>query len=159
MAGYNISPSICAHKLLFSECLLLDLFIDFSEGRQMGRLTACYCFDVFDFRHFCFPPVREWLFCLFLAKMWTGAERKVIDRATVTMELFGEVRGGGTIWDLGVWSYLTVGLLFGLTLPGISAHGFLRGGGWGKGLYSSKTIKANLSERETAIQREASGRG
>ena len=49
---------------------------------------------------------------------------------------------------MGFWSYLTVGLLFGLTLPGVSAHGFLRGGGWGKGLYSSKTIKGILRKKE-----------
>lgn len=30
---------------------------------------------------------------------------------------------------MGVGSYLTVGLLFGLTLPGVSAHGFLVGRG------------------------------
>lgn len=30
---------------------------------------------------------------------------------------------------MGVRSYLTVGLLFGLTLPGVSAHGFLVGRG------------------------------
>lgn len=30
---------------------------------------------------------------------------------------------------MGVRSYLTVGLLFGLTLPGVSAHGFLGGRG------------------------------
>ena len=52
---------------------------------------------------------------------------------------------------MGFWSYLAVGLLFGLTLPGVSAHGFLRGGGWGKGLYSSKPYKA---ERERERERE-----
>lgn len=53
-----------------------------------------------------------------------------------------------------IWSYLAVGLLFGLTLPGVSAHGFLRGGGWGKGLYSSKTIQGILRERNRDGQRE-----
>lgn len=72
-------------------------------------------------------------------------------------------RGGGrdylTFGDF--WSYLTVGLLFGLTLPGVSAHGFLRGGGWGKGLYSSKTIQAILRERlrESERQVETDRRG
>lgn len=48
-----------------------------------------------------------------------------------------------------IWSYLAVGLLFGLTLPGVSAHGFLRGGGRGKRLYSSKsTIKPSSAERQ-----------
>ena len=65
-------------------------------------------------------------------------------------------RGGGrdylTFGDF--WSYLTVGLLFGLTLPGVSAHGFLRGGGWGKGLYSSKTIQAILRERLKESERQ-----
>lgn len=52
----------------------------------------------------------------------------------------------------GIWSYLTVGLLFGLTFPGVSAHGFLRGGGWGKGLYSSKPYKS-FSETDTDRER------
>lgn len=76
---------------------------------------------------------------------------------------------------MGSWSYLAVGLLFGLTLPGVSAHGFLRGGGWGKGLYSSKNhtrhpqrerererrgqkrpikVDRNKEERSETIQRE-----
>lgn len=82
----------------------------------------------------------------------------MIDRATVTMRvLFEKVRKGRRGRDcltFGVWSYLTVGLLFGLTLPGVSAHGFLRGGGWGKGLYSSKPYKAS-SEKDR--QSEADG--
>jgi len=36
---------------------------------------------------------------------------------------------------LGRKSYLTAGLLFGLTLPGVSAHGFLRGGGMERIIY------------------------
>jgi len=77
------------------------------------------------------------------------------DRATVTMtELFGRGRRVSDYLTFGIWSYLTVGLLFGLTLPGVSAHGFLRGGGWGKGLYSSKTIQSILRERQTGIDRE-----
>lgn len=83
----------------------------------------------------------------------------MIDRATVTMrELFGKVRKRErdylTFW---IWSYLTVGLLFGLTLPGVSAHGFLRGGGWGKGLYSSKPYKAS-SEKDRQRGTEKAGR-
>lgn len=54
----------------------------------------------------------------------------------------------GTISTFGIWSYLAVGLLFGLTLPGVSAHGFLGGGGLGKGLYSlNKNPKGILRER------------
>lgn len=51
-----------------------------------------------------------------------------------------------------IWSYLTVGFLFGLTLPGVSAHGFLKGGGWGKGLYSWHTIQGILRERQTGVK-------
>lgn len=57
----------------------------------------------------------------------------------------------------GIRSYLTVGLLFGLTLPGVSAHGFLRGGGWGKGLYSSKTIQGILRKTDKDGQRKKEG--
>lgn len=78
----------------------------------------------------------------------------MIDRATVTMrELVGEgEKRGRNYLTFGIWSYLTVGLLFGLTLPGVSAHGFLRGGGWGKGLYSSKPYKS-FSERDKIDRR------
>lgn len=73
----------------------------------------------------------------------------MIDRATVTMtELVWEGEKRGRVYLIfGIWSYLAVRLLFGLTLPGVSAHGFLRGGGWGKGLYSSKPYKS-FSERQ-----------
>lgn len=57
---------------------------------------------------------------------------------------------------MGVRSYLTVGLLFGLTLPGVSAHGFLggrgEGGGGATGLYSF-TIKPCQPERERELTR------
>lgn len=67
----------------------------------------------------------------------------------------GEEGAGQDYLTFGIWPYLTVGLLFGLTLPGVSAHGFLRGGGWGKGLYSSKPNKASSkSERELETDRE-----
>lgn len=46
----------------------------------MGRLTACCCFV-----------------CLLGLKCELVLRKRVIDRATVTMELFGEVRGGGAI--------------------------------------------------------------
>lgn len=70
-------------------------------------------------------------------------------------------RGGRDYLTFGIWSYLTVGLLFGLTLPGVSAHGFLRGGGWGKGLYSSKPYKASSEkdrQRRTERERERTDR-
>lgn len=60
--------------------------------------------------------------------------------------------GGRDCLTFGMGSYLAVGLLFGLTLPGVSAHGFLGGRvGRGKGLYSFK-------ETISAIVRETRGR-
>lgn len=60
-------------------------------------------------------------------------------------------RGTGLSDSWGVRSYLTVGLLFGLTLPGVSAHGFLGGGGRRRGnrviLLYRKTTSAVLRER------------
>lgn len=66
-------------------------------------------------------------------------------------------RGDRDYLTFGIRSYLTVGLLFGLTLPGVSAHGFLRGGGWGKGLYSSKTIQGILRKTDKDGQRKKEG--
>lgn len=57
-------------------------------------------------------------------------------------------------------SYLTVGLLFGLTLPGVSAHGFLGGRGRRRRgnrviLLYRKTMSAVLTEKgETERDRE-----
>lgn len=56
--------------------------------------------------------------------------------------------GGRDCLTFGMGSYLAVGLLFGLTLPGVSAHGFLGGRGDGaKGYTPSKKPYQPSSER------------
>lgn len=46
----------------------------------------------------------------------------------------------------GYQSYLAVGLLFGLTLPGISAHGFLGGGGMDRIIYLRDIISIQIQK-------------
>lgn len=86
--------------------------------------------------------VRLGLICLELRKGdWQGHSNN--ERAVWR----GEEEEGAGLSD--IWSYLTVGLLFGLTLPGVSAHGFLRGGGWGgaKGYTPQNQKQGILRER------------
>lgn len=89
--------------------------------------------------------VRLGLICLELRKGdWQGHSNN--ERAVWR----GEEEEGAGLSD--IWSYLTVGLLFGLTLPGVSAHGFLRGGGWGgaKGYTPQNQKQGILRERRRA---------